>query len=255
MGLVRVKVLGWIIVGVVVVGFVIWLITFIISNTTAYTLQGTLPKMIADFGANARVVKIDVNREEEEDQHVVYDVIGADGQLHQRSYVLSQSPSNNGGTDSGTYVRNAVRMPTAAELSGAQLHLGQIPAGVVDELYGKVGFPSDDSHATLTGERWALSTQATSGAKFFDKYEARYDGRELRQTGSSPFSSTGTTTSGPAPPPAPTTTTPAAPTVQSPPAPAPGSPTLQKAQRLLACVQAAHQDVTKLTACQRRFGP
>jgi hypothetical protein len=255
MGLVRAKVLGWTIVAVLVVGFVIWLITFIISNTTAYTLQGTLPKMIADFGANARVVEIDLDREEDKDQHVLYDVIGADGQLHQRSYVLSQSPTNNGGTGSGTYVRNAVRMPTAAELSGAQLHLGQIPPGVVDELYGKVGFPSNDSHITLTGETWALSTQETSGDKFFDRYEARYDGSELRQTRSAPFSSTGTTTAGSPPPPAPTPTTPSAPTVRSPSAPAPGSSILQKAQRLLACVQAAHQDVTRLTACQRRFGP
>jgi hypothetical protein len=254
MGWVRVKVLGWIIVAVAVVGFVIWFITFIISNTTAYTLQATLPKMIADFGANARVVRIDVNREEDEDQHVLYEVIGADGRLHQRSYVLSQSPTGDGGTGSGTYVRNAVRMPTAAEVRGARLHLGQIPPGVVDELYGKVGFPSTDSHATLTGETWALSTQEASGAKFSDKYEARYDGSELRQTGSDPFHSTGRTTSRPPSPPA-RARTPTAPTVQPPSAPAPGRSTLQKAQRLLACIQGAHQDVTKLIACQRRFGP
>jgi hypothetical protein len=227
----------------------------VITSTTAYTLQGTLPKMIADFGSGARVVEIDVNREEDADQHVEYLVIGADRRLHRRSYVLSETPTPSGGTGSGRYIRNSARAPTAAELSGARLHLGQIPAGVVDELYDKVGFTSTDSHARLTDETWSLSTQEASGGKFFDKYEARYDGSDLRQTSSAPFSSSGTTRSGSPAPAAPATTTPATPTVRSPSTPAPGSSSLHKAQKLLACVQAAHQDVTKLVRCQRRFGP
>jgi hypothetical protein len=46
-----------------------------------FTLQETLPKMVADFGAKARVVQIAVSG-----QNVDFQVIPQDGQLHIRNY-------------------------------------------------------------------------------------------------------------------------------------------------------------------------
>jgi hypothetical protein len=51
-----------------------------------YTLQETLPKMVSDFGAKARVVQISVSEDD-----VDFQVMGGDEQLHIRNYDVVES--------------------------------------------------------------------------------------------------------------------------------------------------------------------
>jgi hypothetical protein len=44
--------------------------------------------------------------------------------------------------------------------------LGQVDPGVVDSLYGEVGFPSQGSGATLTGRSWFLQSGAHPEHRF-----------------------------------------------------------------------------------------
>ena len=136
----------------------------------AYDLQGTLPKMVSAFGSDARVVEISVGSSD-----VYFQVIGADGRLHIRDYKVVESE-----IEAGTYGYNRktsdyLRAPTALESQDAVLKLGQIDPGVVDRLYGKVGFPRQGSSATLTGRSWFLE----SGVSPDHQHVAGYDGSGL----------------------------------------------------------------------------
>jgi len=72
-----------------------------------YTLQETLPKMVSDFGARARVVQISVSS-----QNVDYQVIPADGQLHIRNYDIVSFEESAGVTAYNRKVTNVVRTAT-----------------------------------------------------------------------------------------------------------------------------------------------
>ena len=132
-----------------------------------YGLQETLPQMVASFGGNARVVEIIVGS-----SGVYYQVIGADRQLHIRDYSIVESEIEAGTYGYNRKTRNFVRAPTAAESRSAVLTLGRVDPGVVDALYGKVGFPRQGSSATLTGRSWLLQ----SGARPDHQFVAAYDG-------------------------------------------------------------------------------
>jgi hypothetical protein len=220
-----------------------------------YGLRETLPQMVASFGANARVVEIIVGS-----SGIYYQVIGPDQRLHIRDYSIAESE-----IEAGTYgfnhkTSNFVRAPTHAQSRNAVLTLGQVAPGVVDTLYGKVGFPRQGSSATLTGRSWFLQ----SGAQPEHRFVAAYDGSGLQRTrapappdpssaviassaqATTPTSSTGTKAT--------TThvyrfTT----TISSGPT-KPGK--LNRITRhLMTCIARAEGNVDTIAACQRKFVP
>lgn len=197
---------------------------FFFKGGSPYTLQETLPQMISDYGPSARVVQLQDSTDD-----ITYRVIGPDGLLHERDYELQFSRTAGGGTGMTRHISNSVSKPSASDVSGAQVRLGQISSGIVDKLFLEVGFPSNGSSATLHGDTWTLE----SGARPFDRYEARYDGTGLHQTQSQATVF--------APQPTKTSTPPAGLT--------------GKAGKLLACIRHAHTDVNKIVVCQRRFRP
>jgi hypothetical protein len=192
---------------------------------SGFSFHGTLPEMVSDFGKGARVVEILASTDD-----VKYAVIGRDGRLHERNYNLKFSKAIGGGTAKDRKIENSVRKATAAERANARVRLGDLNASVIDDLFKKVGFPHDGSSATLTGTTWLLQ----SGAHPFDKYVARYDGTGVHQTQSQAdvFGQSG-----------------------APPQPQSQSGSAPPVNKLIGCIQDAHGDVTKITACQQRFGP
>jgi hypothetical protein len=183
-GRIRLVVIGVVVAGGI--GLLVQAVIGVINDEKPFTLQSTLPKMIADFGRDAGVVQIDVNRENDDDQYVDYLVLGTDGMVHRRDYVLSKHL--NPGQDTpgySRYIHTGVRPATAADRAGADVSLGQIPPGVVDELFKRATFPDSDSEATLAGGQWTLSSKALG--KYGAQFVARYDGTEFRQTVSNPL--------------------------------------------------------------------
>ena len=217
-----------------------------------YGLQETLPGMVSSFGANARVVKIIVGS-----SGVYYQVIGADQQLHIRDYTIAQSEIEAGTYGYNRKTNNTVRTPTGAEARSAVLTLSQIDPGVVENLYGKVGFPRQGSSATLTGRSWFLE----SGAQPEHRFVAAYNGQGVQQTQVAAAPDPNTVTISKATPAtvakqskgATSTVYSVTTTISS------GSTKagkLSKAtQRLTACITRAQGDVTKIVACQRKFVP
>jgi hypothetical protein len=219
-----------------------------------YSLQETLPKMVAAFGSNARVVEIIVGSSD-----VYFQVIGADRQLHIRDYAVVESEIEAGTYGYNRKTRDYVRAPSAAESRGAVLTLGQIDPSVVGKLYDKVGFPRQGSSATLTGRSWFLE----SGASPDHQYVAAYDGRGLASAQSSAPPDPNAPATSPAVSAAPSGSSTSSKasttavfhfttTISS----RPTSPRkLHAAQRLVACIEHAQGDVNKIAACQRRFVP
>jgi hypothetical protein len=218
-----------------------------------YGLKETLPEMVSSFGANARVVEIVVDS-----SGAYYQVIGADHQLHIRDYAIVESEVEAGTEGYNRKTTNFARAPTAAESRGAVLTLAQVDPGVVDRLYGKVGFPHQGSSATLTGRAWFLQ----SGAHPEHRYVAAYSGDSVQRTqaAAAPDPKTGsipTSTQTTAPPSStgsrPTTTTVYSftTTVGS----AKAGKVSKTAQRLVTCISRAQGDVNKIVVCQRKFVP
>ena len=248
--------------GVVAIGVVVVAVAgvaiggYFASRSTAalaYDLQETLPKMVSAFGSDARVVEISVGSSD-----VYFQVIGADGRLHIRDYKVVESEIEAGTYGYNRETNNYVRAPTTLESRGAVLKLGQIDPGVVDRLYGKVGFPRQASSATLTGHSWFLE----SGVSPDHQYVAAYDGSALRRARSAvpPDPNTPASTSAPATPPkrpngstASTTTVLRFTTTISSGRATPRG--VDHARRLLTCIEHARGDVTKIVACQSRFAP
>jgi len=101
-------------VAVALVGLVIYLLLSPSDTTSA--LNQTLPQTVSDFGAGARVVRIEVS-----DDYVRYEVIPADGLLHRRDDPIAEQGPN--------VEDDSTRNATATELKGAQLRLGEISGG------------------------------------------------------------------------------------------------------------------------------
>ncbi len=221
---------------------------FYFKGGSPYTFEETLPKMVSAFGADARVVQVLVSSD-----NVSYEVIGRDGLLHRRVYELQFSREAGGGTAKTRGVENSVRKPTAGELREARVTLGQLTPGVVDSLYHRVDFPNDGSSAVLTGETWLLE----SGARAFDHYQARYDGTALHQTqskatvfGSKPPSQTTTQ-----PPAQGNVVTKSSITIRSSGGTQSTATVRKRLRRLLACIQRAEGDASKIVSCQQHYAP
>ncbi len=203
-----------------------------------YTLQETLPKMVSDFGAKARVVQISTSS-----QNVDFKVIPSDGRLHIRNYDVVQSEIDAGTTGYNRKVTDVVRAPTAAEAAQARVTLGQIDPGVVDRLLHKVGFSRDDSSVILSGSSWVLETYKGPS----DDYVAAFDGSGVHHAGATTQITAATTT-----------------TTQTVPAGASNVSSFSttftvthnpKASKLLRCMVNAQGDVNKILKCQQRFPP
>jgi hypothetical protein len=213
------------------------------SDDSPYSFQDTLPRMVSDFGADARVADIQVDGEAGE---IRYEIMASHGLVHVRDYRLSYVQLQHTGRTHYRHVVNSVRDATAVDLRNARVRLGDIPSGVVDQLFARLRFSQSAASATLEGETWTLQTDA----RLFDRYEARFDGSGLHQTRSrasllpppgsgQPKTATSTHTNQ-----QPTDTIPSG-----------ATPGMIRADRLLACVHRAGGDIAKLTACQRRFTP
>lgn len=180
-----------------------------------WTFEETLPEAVDDFGDDAKVSSISVNS-----GSVSFNVIGTDGVLHTRDYVVeSENVRGQQGQQATGLTRktnNSERPATPAEVQGAVLALGELDRDVVNELWEEADFPDSGSSAALTGTEWALG----SGVRPFDKYVASADGSHFRQVESQ---------------------------VDSPPT------SLEEAkssgQATAACVQAAGQDIAALQKC------
>src|ERR1700729_859257 len=140
------------------------------SPLKPYTLGETLPKMVADFGAQARIVQISYSED-----NVDFQVIPRDGRLHVRNYDVVESEIDAGTTGYNRKVTDFVRAPTAAEAAQARVTLGQIDPGVADRLLHKVGFSRSDSSAILSGASWRLETYKGPS----DDYVASFDGSSV----------------------------------------------------------------------------
>lgn len=211
------------------------------SSDPPYTFQETLPKMVSDFGANARVADIDVSVGDVD--AVVYQVIGTDGRVHLRDYRLGTFHRHHSGYTNNRQIVNSVRDATANDLRNAQVRLGDIRPGVVDELFKKLGFRQFGGTATLDGRTRTWTLRSDSLARKFDEWEARYDGTGLHQTQSraSRF-----------PPEAlgqPRTSAPQRTGAISRSA----APGFANGQLLFACLRRAHHDITKVVGCERRY--
>ena len=210
-----------------------------------YTLQETLPEMVRDFGATARIVQLSTS-----DQSVDFRVIPSDGQLHIRNYDVVESDDDAGTIGYNRKVANVVRAPSAAEAAQAQVTLGQIDPGVVDRLLHRVGFSADDSSVILSGRSWVLETYKGPS----DGYVASFDGSGVHRAQLS--GPTGTVAQS-----APTATPSAASTAtQTVSSATTFSTTFKatsnpKASKLLHCIVNAQGDVTKILKCQERFPP
>jgi hypothetical protein len=147
-------------VAAVGIGLAIYVVVTNRNATTA--LDQTLPQMVSDYGANARIVKLDVA-----DDDIGYDVVLPNGSLHHRRYLLS---GENRQTDDFTATANG------SQLRSARLRLSAIPQRVLDTLLKRVAAPVDSSlwSATLTGQTWTIKTGAAT-------WQARYDGTGLHQ--------------------------------------------------------------------------
>ena len=212
-----------------------------------YTLRETLPKMVADFGAQARIVQISYSED-----NVDFQVIPRDGRLHIRNYDVVESEIDAGTTGYNRKVTDFVRAPTAAEAAQARVTLGQIDPGVVDRLLHKVGFSRGDSSVILSGHSWVVENyQGPSNA-----YVAAVDGTDVRHLNAATGSG-GTTQTAPA---ATSNATSTAITTQTVSSAASFSTTFTvtlhpKASKLLHCIGDAQGNVNKILECQQRFPP
>jgi hypothetical protein len=231
--------IGWPAVSVmaaaILVGFLLVLGN---SDDSPYSVQDTLPHVVSDFGANARVADIRVNGAND----ILYEIMATNGLVHVRDYRLSYVRLQHSGRTHYRHVVNFVRDATALDLRNAQVRLGDIPSGVVAKVFARLRFAPDAASATLEGKTWTLS----SDTSVFNRYQARYDGTRLHQTQSRATLFSPPSLSLPA-------TSPSGSPQASGAVPPSAAPHILSADRLIACVRGAKGDVTKLVACQQRY--
>lgn len=139
----------------------------------SWTFDDTLPEVTGDFGEDAKVISISVGG-----GSVKYEVIGDDGLVHVRDYIVETEHLSGGGQGRTRKTNNSERPATAKDTADAKVMLGDLDNDVVEQMWEEADFPSGGSAAALTGSEWALS----SGARPFDHYLANADGSDVRQT-------------------------------------------------------------------------
>jgi hypothetical protein len=141
-----------------------------VTGGGGYDFSGTLPKMVDDFGEDARVVSV-LDR----DGDVTFVVLGKDGRVHERDYELVCSVTGSRhGTSCSKRTTNRDRAPLRGERDAARVRLGDLDEHVVDDLRD-----ATDAFAGapvgLKARRWVVA----SGV--FEAYVADLDGSHLHR--------------------------------------------------------------------------
>lgn len=135
-----------------------------------YSLDGTLPKMIDEFGKDAPVIRIFAN-----DDDVTYVVITKDGRAHEREYQYYCRPSQGqSGTSCSRRTLDKERKVAPSEREQATAKLGDIDGDVIDDIRDETdSYPG--ASTGLRGRRWVIA------AKVFEGYIADLDGGNLHR--------------------------------------------------------------------------
>jgi hypothetical protein len=195
-------------------------------------MHKSLLLVLKAFGPRARLQRLTLD-----DVEADYAVITSDGTFHQRSYHCGIQ--NCPGSLQATQDAPATRL----QRSEALVPLGLLNTAVPDRLLSRLGISGGAAQLMLEGRTWAIS----DSDRMFYQWQARSDGAGLHRS-RTPADQPG---AGGLPSAPPSTSTAGTATIPSTSLPPPA----QHPQRRLACVKAAHQDVTKLLACEKRFKP
>jgi hypothetical protein len=189
----------------------------------ARTYGDTIGDVKDKFGEDAKVVSIAVSS-----GRIGYEVIGSDGQVQVREYIRTSEDLSGGKTGYDNEVKDSTRALKPGEAEKAVHTLGEFDGDLVDQMWDDAGFGgSSGSGATFDGTYWYL----LNGANPFDKFQAEFDGSNVRQTQTKEdvFGAPG---KGPASG-----------------APLPSASAPNKAQELSACVAKAAGNTNALQAC------
>ena len=136
--------------------------------------SSTLGDAQKQFGADARVVKIDAD-----EGGVEYEVLNHDASLVLiRNYTVSSYEISAGTTGYNNKTDDSQRIAKPADVRQAAITLGQLNGDIVEQLWADAGFSDTESSATLNGTTWTIE----SGAHPSDQYQANYDGTGFHQT-------------------------------------------------------------------------
>jgi hypothetical protein len=231
------SILGKLIGGVVVIAAIVFfapkVLDFIGDQMNGRSYKDTLGEVQDKFGDDARVVGIQIDG-----SGTAYAVLSPDrSQVLIRQYGHTSEDLPDGGTGYSAKTSDDSRRATAVDRRTALVTLGQLDKNVVEDLWNKADFPHTGSTATLRGRTWEIG----SGARPFDKYQARFDGSGFHQTQNREDVFGGHTTS---------TTQSSAPKGPS----KAQSKDLSRAAKLGTCMRHAVGDVQKVQACAQRYG-
>jgi hypothetical protein len=231
------SIVGKVIGGVVVIALLVFLgpklLDFIGDQMNGRSYKDTLGEVQDKFGDDARVVGIQIDA-----GGTGYAVLSPDGsQVLIRQYGHTSEDLADGGTGYSAKTSDDSRRATAIDRRTGVVTLGQLNKDVVEDLWNEAYFPHTGSTATLKGATWEIG----SGARPFDKYQARFDGSGFHQTQTKEdvFGSDTTSTAEPPPPRGPTKEQ---------------SKELSRAAKLGNCMQHAVGNPDKVQACAQRFG-
>ncbi len=135
-----------------------------------WTFEETLPLMVEDFGADTKVLSIDVG------SSVTYAVLPRPDSVHVRRYYVEIGPGAEPGAGSvgrTRKVEDSQRELSPGEARRASVALGALDPDVLSTLREQLELP-ERFMAQLRGDRWLL--WAASG----EAYEARHDGTRVR---------------------------------------------------------------------------
>jgi hypothetical protein len=225
------------ITGVVVIALLVFfgpkLLDFIGDQMNGRSYKDTLGEVQNKFGDDAKVVGIQIDA-----NGTGYAVLSPDGsQVLIRQYGHTSEELPDGGTGYSAKTSDASRRATAIDHHTAIVTLGQLDKHVVEDMWNRADFPHTGSTATLKGSTWEIG----SGARPFDKYQARFDGSGFHQTQNREdvFGGDSSSTTSPAPARGPSQAQ---------------SKELSRAAKLGTCMRHAIGDPAKVQACARRYG-
>jgi hypothetical protein len=227
------KLVGGVVVIAAIVFFAPKVLDFIGDQMNGRSYKDTLGEVQDKFGDGAKVVGIQIDA-----SGTGYAVLSPDGrQVLIRQYGHTSEELPDGGTGYSAKTSDDSRRATAIDRRTAIVRLGQLDKNVVEDLWNKADFPHTGSTATLKGATWEIG----SGARPFDKYQARFNGSGFHQTQNKEDVFGTDTSSTPAPP------APKGPTKEQ-------SKELSRAAKLGSCMRHAVGNADEVQACAQRYG-
>ncbi len=221
------KLVGGVLIIVAVVFFAPKVWDFIGDQMNGRSYKDTLGEVQNKFGDDAKVVGVQIDA-----GGTGYAVLSPDGsQVLIRQYGHTSEDLPDGGTGYSAKTSDDSRRATPADRKSAVVTLGQLDKQVVEDMWNEADFPHTGSTATLKGSTWEIG----SGARPFDKYQARFDGSGFHQTQNREdvFGSSSST-------PAPDTSK--------------ADQQQARAAKLGACLHKATGDPDKLRKCAQKYG-